>query len=304
MQMNRLFGMVYILLNRKTITAKELADHFEVSIRTIYRDIETLSAAGIPVYANRGKNGGICLMENFVLNKSVLTDKEQNDILTSLQTLNGVRYTDAEPVLNKLSNIFNKKSSNWVEIDFSYWGSKASDREKFDLIKNAILDNKLVSFDYFNSYGNSSIRVIEPLKLIFKGQSWYIYGFCRSKGDFRIFKITRIKNTQVLNERFEREVPEHKVIGDESADVNTVNLVLKIDQEMAYRVYDEFEQSSIQRNGDGSFLVKAAYPEGEWVYGYVMSYGNHAEILEPAHVREMIGKRLRDAAAKYLNMTY
>jgi len=132
MQINRLFEIVYILLDKKTITAKELSKHFEVSVRTIYRDVEALSISGIPIYTNKGKGGGISLIEDFVLNKSVLSEKEQNEILMSLQSINAMKFLDVEPVLKRLSTIFNKESDNWIDVDFSQWGSDDSEKEKFN----------------------------------------------------------------------------------------------------------------------------------------------------------------------------
>ena len=300
MQINRLFEIVYILLDKKTITAKELSDHFEVSVRTIYRDIDTLSIAGIPVYTNKGKGGGISLIEDFVLNKSVLSEKEQNEILMSLQSLNAMKFLDVEPVLKRLSTIFNKESTNWIDVDFSQWGSDDSEKEKFNIIKTAILSTKIVSFDYFSSYGEKTLRTVEPLKLVFKGQGWYLYGFCRLKGEFRIFKITRIKNLNLLNETFKREIPiDIWGDGDKSCKNKMVTLILKIDKRMAYRLYDEFDQENIKKNSDGSFTAIITFPEGDWIYGYVMSYGEYAEVIEPKDIREIIKRKFEEGLKKY-----
>jgi predicted DNA-binding transcriptional regulator YafY len=300
MQINRLFEIVYILLNKKTVTAKELSERFEVSQRTIYRDIDTLSAAGIPIYTNKGKGGGISLLDDFVLNKSMLSDQDQNEILMSLQSLNAVKFPDIEPVLNKLSLFFKKQSMNWIDVDFSHWGSEDSEREKFDLLKAAILNSKVLTFDYFSSYGKKTERNIEPVKLIFKGQSWYIYGYCKTKSDFRIFKITRIKNLKLLEESFKRDIPIGVLGNFENNNIKIVELVLKIDEQMAYRVYDEFDEALISKNADGSFIVTVSFPEDEWVYGYVLSYGNYAEVLEPKHIREIIKEKLQEGLNKYL----
>ena len=300
MQINRLFEIVYILLNKKTVTAKELSKHFEVSVRTIYRDVDVLSAAGIPIYTNKGKGGGIRLIDNFVLNKSVLSDKEQNDILMSIQSLNAVKFSDMEPVLNKLSILFNKQGMNWIDIDFSHWGSDDSQREKFNLIKTAVIRKNIITFDYFSSYGEKTERTIEPVKLIFKGQSWYLYGFCRSKNDFRMFKVTRIKKLCILSKTFERDVPKDIRSNFEPCNDRMVNLVLKIQEEMAYRIYDEFDEGCIQRNSDGSFTVTCTFPENEWVYGYILSYGSYAEVIEPEHIREIVKRKFEEGLNKYL----
>jgi predicted DNA-binding transcriptional regulator YafY len=301
MQINRLFEIVYILLDKKTITAKELSERFEVSVRTIYRDIDTLSGAGIPIYTSKGKGGGISLIENFVLNKSVLSEQEQKEILMSLQSLNTIELLDVEPVLNKLSVIFNKESENWIDVDFSKWGSTKIEKEKFNILKTAILNASVISFEYFSSYGEKTLRTVEPLKLIFKGQGWYLYGFCRVKHDFRIFKITRIKNLKLLNEHFKRDIPSDIwKDSDKSYKNKMVTLVLKIDEKMAYRVYDEFDEERIVKNPDGSFTATVNFPSGDWIYDYVLSYGNYAEVVQPSNIREVIKMKLEEVLKKYV----
>ena len=302
MQINRLFEIVYILLDKKTITARELSEHFEVSVRTIYRDVETLSIAGIPIYTNKGKGGGISLIEDFVLNKSVLSEKEQNEILMSLQSLKATRFLNVEPVLKRLSTIFNKENPNWIDVDFSTWGSDNNEKEKFNILKIAILSAKTVSFDYFSSYGEKTLRTVEPLKLVFKGQGWYLYGFCRTKGEFRIFKITRIREMNLLEETFVRDIPiDIWNEGDKSYENKMVTLTLKIDKRMAYRIYDEFELENINENPNGSFTATVTFPEGDWIYGYVMSYGEYAEVIEPKYIREIIKRKFQDGLRKYFN---
>lgn len=301
MQINRLFEIVYILLDKKTATARELSEHFEVSVRTIYRDIDTLSAAGIPIYTSKGKRGGISLMDNFVLNKSVISEKEQEEILMSLQSLNAMKFLDVEPVLKKMSTVFKKDGASWIDVDFSGWGSDAGDKEKFNTIKTAILDNKLISFYYFNSNGEKGIRIVEPLKLVFKGQGWYLYGFCRLKGEFRLFKITRIKKISLSEETFKRDIPSNIwEDSEQSFKYKIITLSLRIDEKMAFRVYDEFDEEKIIKNKDGSFTVSKAFPEGEWIFGYIMSYGDYAEVIEPKYIRETIKKKFKAGLEKYL----
>lgn len=301
MQINRLFEMIYILLDKKTITAKELAQQFEVSVRTIYRDIDILSAGGIPIYTNKGKGGGISLMDDFVLNKSMLSATEQNEILMSLQSLHAVKVPEIDKVLTKLRTIFNKQVINWIDVDFSHWGSNDSEREKFDILKAGILRATIVSFDYCSSDGEKNKRIVEPVKLVFKGRSWYLYGYCQTKGGFRIFKITRIKNIHSSTEEFTRKISDD-IWGEPQQSYNEgmITLILRIDARMEYRVYDEFDQDLIVKNTDGSFTVSVTFPENEWVYGYVLSYGNYAEVLEPQHIREIVKKKFQDGLQRYL----
>lgn len=303
MQIHRLLEIVNILLDKRAITAKELSEHFEVSQRTIYRDIDTLSAAGIPIYTTKGKRGGIRLLDHYVLNKTILSEKEQLDILSSLQSLKSLNVPDVEPVLKKLTVMFDKHNTSWIDVDFSQWGSGLTEKEKFNILKTAISNRKLVVFNYYSSYGEKTERVVEPLRLLFKGQAWYVYGFCRTKDAFRIFKITRIKNLTLSNESFSRNVQDD--IANNPLDLTNnvpnkmVTLVLKIDPCMAYRVYDEFEQEYIIHNQDGSYTVTATYPENEWVYGYVLSFGEFVEVIKPEYVREIIKQKLENSLRKY-----
>jgi predicted DNA-binding transcriptional regulator YafY len=301
MQISRLFEIVYILLNKKTVTARELSEHFEVSQRTIYRDIETLCQAGIPIYTNKGKGGGIALMEHFVLNKSLLSDREQNEILSALQGLKATSYADTDKILSKLSTIFGSKNPDWIEVDFSYWNSNAEDKEKFQQLKEAILNHRVIRFDYYNSYGQESHRTLEPGKLIFKGQAWYLYGYCRDKKDERFFKISRMKALQSEDEVFQPRpfvLPEEKEAGLKANLLR--EFVFKADSEVAYRIYDEFSKEDIERMDDGSFLVHAKLAAGSWLTGYLMSYEDHIEVLEPESLREQLIAKYNNALKKYL----
>lgn len=299
MQINRLFEIVYILLDKKTVTARELSEHFEVSKRTIYRDMEILSQAGIPIYTTKGKGGGISVLPEFVLNKSILSDAEQNEILAALQSVNALNGSPADPVLEKLATFFKKDNTNWIDVDFSHWGSDEKEREKFTLVKNGILGRTLLSFDYYSSYGEKSTRLIEPLKLLFKSQSWYLYGYCRLKCDYRIFKITRIRNISASVESFEREIPRDIWTEDEYAG-EMFALTLKFDAEMAYRLYDEFASEDIVLNSDGSFTVKTVIPKRDWICGYIMSFGEHVEVLEPQAIKNEIKNKYQKVLNKYL----
>jgi predicted DNA-binding transcriptional regulator YafY len=300
MQIDRLFMIVYMLLTKRTITAGRLAEHFHVSTRTIYRDIDTLSAAGIPVYTNKGKGGGICLLEDFILNQSLLSGQEQKEILIGLHSLQAANFPEIETVIMKLSALFKQQSMDWIEVDFSKWGSDDQDREKFKVLQTAISNETIVSFDYFSSAGEKSFRVIEPLKLVFKGRAWYCFGFCRNKQDYRIFKITRIQNLSSGQETFKRESPPWP-IGDsgQASNLKMINFTMIVDAQLAYRVYDEFSPESIVKNADGSFTVSATYPENEWVYGYVLSFGNFAKVVEPCCFRETIKEKLKKSLEKY-----
>ncbi|TYQ17986.1 UNVERIFIED_CONTAM: putative DNA-binding transcriptional regulator YafY [Acetivibrio alkalicellulosi] len=299
MQINRLIEMVYILLSKKTVTAKELSDHFEVSQRTIYRDIETLSAAGIPIYTIKGKGGGISLLDNFVLNKSMLSEKEQVDILSSLQGLKALNVPDVEPVLKKMAVVFGKNNTSWIDVDFSRWSGNSDEKERFNLFKRSILNKNKVTFNYHSAYGEKTIRTVEPLKLIFKGYAWYVYAFCCNKNDYRFFKVSRINNLIALDSTFTRDIPDNIPVAFKETSDSIINIVLKIKSTMAFRIFDEFGYNCVEENPDGSFTVTAVLPDEEWVYGYILSFGDYAEVLEPSHIRKEIKSKLEACLKKY-----
>ncbi len=293
---NRLFEIVYILMQKKKTTAKELADRFEVSTRTIYRDIETLSTANIPIYASKGKDGGIGLLDEYVLNKTILSEEEQNQILFALQGMKKVKGQDEKDILEKLSILFNKKINDWIKIDFSNWGN--IQEERFDIIKSAILNKQLVQFIYYNSNGEENNRIVEPLQIWFKDKSWYLISYCKLKEDYRIFKIARIKEIKILEEHFERELPKEEE--KEKHNFKMIELELEINKAMTYRVYDEFESKEITKKEDGNFIIKVKYPENEWIYGYILSFGEYAKILNPAYVKNIIKDKLQKTLKNYL----
>ena len=153
MQIGRLFETVYLLLDKKKMTAGQLAAHFGVSVRTVHRDVEALSQAGIPIYASKGAGGGIQLTENFVLNKSVLTRQEKESILASLSGLHAVRANEADTALGKLSALFGGDRSDWIEIDFSAWNPNDPAAGIFELLKQGILTRRITVFDYSAANG-------------------------------------------------------------------------------------------------------------------------------------------------------
>lgn len=300
MQMNRLFEIVYILLNKKTATAKELAERFEVSVRTIYRDIDMLSSAGIPVYASQGKGGGISLLDDYVLNKSVLTEDEQNEILFALQSLTITQNPETDKVLSKLSSLFNKSKTNWIEVDLSPWGSDKNKKCEFTILKNAILNHQMIEFTYFNTSGEKSSRKVEPIKLIFKVHAWYLQGFCLAKNEYRTFKISRMSNIEITQEFFTDRMPEGLSVDEnEQNSQKWINVQVKIAPQGAYRVFDEFDESEITRNQDGSFTVATSLPENEWLFHYILSFGTDIEVLTPQNIREMIQGKLNEIIWKY-----
>jgi len=301
MKINRLLEITLILLNKKTVTAGDLATRFGVSTRTIYRDIDELSSAGVPVFTNKGSGGGISLLENFAINKALLTEHERDSLLLALKTLQATKYPEIDIILEKIGAVFKKAaSSDWVHIEFSPWGSGPNEENKFLDVKRAILECKIITFDYINADGILSHRQVEPTLLLFKSQAWYVWGYCRTRRDFRTFRISRIRNMVVTDEGFVRRAPENvKEEEPEAVSLKNVTLKLRFQPQDLYRVYDDYDEERITRNPDGTYDVTVTFPEDEWVYGYIMSFGCYVEVLEPQYIRGIIRKRMQKALKFY-----
>lgn len=298
MKGNRLFEIIYILLDKKNVKAKDLAEHFEVSQRTIYRDIEALSEAGVPIYMTKGKGGGISLLSDFILNKAVLSQEEKKEILAAMQGLNAVNENEFNGALSKLSSFLGGNNENWIEVDFSNWDRNNELGDKFTDIKSSIINKNLISFEYFNSDGEVLERIVEPLKLVFKSQGWYLYAYCKKREDNRFFKLTRMKNIKIISEKFTRTAPNKLFLEEDIGYSNKlIHLKLRVNKKLGFRIYDEFQKYSLDDNGD--FIVDLDFQLGDWLYGYLMSFGENIEVLEPLYIREEIKKRLLCALSKY-----
>ncbi len=296
MRESRLFKIVYYLLEKGQATAPELAEHFEVSVRTIYRDMDSLSGAGIPIYAEAGRNGGIRLMNGFVLDQAVLSEAEKQEILSALQSINITRNVSESRTLQKLSAMFQLPSENWLEVDFSRWGDHRFDNEKFELLKTAVIRCKSVRIRYAGADGVERERTVQPYRLVYKAKAWYLKAFCTEKEDMRTFKLNRILDYAILEEGFvRRSFPERP--DDPEADCPLITL--RFPKEMAYRVYDEFDKTQVRREENGDLFVSARMPEGAWLTGFLLSFGTQVEILSPAHLREEVAGQAKKIVEKY-----
>jgi len=299
LQTNRLFEIIYLLLNNENTTARELAERFGVSSRTIYRDVDTLSLAGIPIYMEKGRGGGIRLLPDFVLNKSILSEQEQNEILSALQGLSLVGDGEGGQVFKRLSAIFNKTVTNWLEVDFSDWSF--GNGYVFDNFKTAILERRVAEFDYYSAYGEKTRRRVEPVQLWFKSRAWYVKAFCLGKQDMRLFKLLRVSNVIVMEEKFEKRdlLASEPSPTPESHHRPDVTMRLRIKPAMAYRVFEEFAESMVEKQPDGSYIVTVTWPEDNWVYGFILSFGEHIEVLAPEYLRQIIKEKAQQIAGQY-----
>lgn len=298
MKENRYFQMIYLLLEKGNMTAPQLATHFEVSVRTIYRDIDILSLAGIPVYAMPGKGGGIFIQDNFVLNKSILSEKEQKQILMALQGLRIVEDDNTSDLLSKLSSVFQKQNTNWFTFDFSSWTKTGAKKETFHVLQSAIFKSKKVIFNYYNGKGEAITRTVEPLKLVFKSYDWYVYGFCSIRNDYRFFKLTRIRDLEMSNEGYIRTVPNEIFTRAENFEMEMIQVTLLFDQSMTIKVYEKFDEEVTVKQ-DGNLLVETVMPNNELLYRYILSCGDKVEVMHPQSVRNILLERSKKIVEKY-----
>lgn len=298
MKDNRLFRILYYILEKGKVTASELADKFEVSVRTIYRDIDSISSAGIPIYALQGKGGGIEIDENFVLSKSLLSEDEKRQIMSALQGLDNTTKQYENELLTKLSALFKMKSTNWIEVDFKNWQNNKLYEKTFNGIKSAILSKNIISFTYFSSNEKETNRSVKPVRLLFKSQDWYLYALCLIRNDFRYFKLSRIKNLEIHTEKFDDSF-EDVILKKEVPHENTVHIKVKFDYKVAFRVYDELN-GEITEDNDGNLFTEIEIPNDYNLYNYIFSFGDGVEVLEPEEVRVQIKKMINKMADKYI----
>ena len=298
MKDNRLFRILYYILEKGRVTANELADKFEVSVRTIYRDIDSISSAGIPIYALQGKGGGIEIAEDFVLNKSLLSENEKQQIMSALQGVDNTSIQHENELLTKLSALFKMKNTSWIEVDFNNWQNNKLYEKAFNDIKSAILSKNIISFTYFSSNEKETSRSVKPVRLIFKSQDWYLYALCLLRNDFRYFKLSRIKNLEIHEEKFEDSFDD-VILKKEIPNNHKVRIKVKFNRKVAFRVYDELN-GEITEDDDGNLYTEIEIPNDYNLYNYIFSFGDGAEVLEPKDIRMQIKEMINKMAEKYI----
>ena len=285
MRESRLFQILYILLEKGAATAKELAEKLEVSPRTVYRDIDALSQAGVPVYAEPGRSGGIRLLGDFVLDKALFSPAERRELLSALQSLSVLE--SGSPTFSKLSALFGPPPESWLEVDFSRWGNKLEDNKKFETLKSAILCHQRLKIAYAAASGQITTRIVLPLKLSYKSKSWYLHAFCTERQSPRLFKLTRILDYTLLPQHFSPPLPSPL---PESPPTPRTRLRVVVPSAMANRVYDEFAADEISLQPNGDYLVTVEMPDDSWVLSFLLSCCGHVQVLEPFRLRNLLAE--------------
>lgn len=287
MKIDRLIGILSVLLQKENTTAPELAEKFEVSRRTINRDIEDLCKAGIPIQTTQGVGGGIRIMEGFSMDRTLLTSKDMKMIMAGLRSLDSVSgshyYGQLMEKIKPGSSEF-ITGSDAILIDLSSW-NKDVIAPKVSLIQDAIEDRRMISFTYYAPSGDSK-REIEPYYLIFKWSSWYVYGFCSLRQDFRMFKLNRMDKITLGQSGFEmREVPVPDLSRTKLYPKN-IEITALVESDMKWRLVEEFGPHCYKELSDGKLLFNGFYSDMESMISWILTFGDKIEILEPAKVRE------------------
>ena len=300
MKIDRLIGILSILLQRQTVTAPELAEQFEVSRRTINRDIEDLCRAGIPLVTRQGVNGGISIMENYRLERTLLTNGEMRDILAGLRSLDSVNGT------NRYGQLMEKLSAGAsdfmtgdqsVLIDLSAW-YKDSLVPKIELIREGIDRARRCEFLYFSPRGESRRR-IEPYYLIFRWSSWYVWGWCEEKEDFRLFKLNRMDGLRLSPDDFERRNVPFPDLGEEKIFPGGIRVKALFDPSCKWRLVEDFGAGCFEVQEDGRLLFHADYTNREELLIWLLTFRDKVELLEPENVREELKGTLRKVLEIY-----
>lgn len=300
MKIDRLISILLTIIEKKKVTAEELSNTFEVSVRTIQRDIDDLCNAGVPIYGEVGKNGGYHITENYKLDKNYITKKE---ITTLVDILSGFKDTlfkgSVRDLLSKFS-IFNDsiKSNRKFVIDTTPWGINVKrQNQKLEEIQKATEQTRYLLFDYTDLNKNMTRRKIEPYTIIMKGNSWYLYGYCTFRNDYRLFNINRIVNLKIENIFTERE--NIKPIGAFNIDQPRTPIEIILQTKTSFTVPEYLNPIEEKILKENKRQIKCSVPLDEWLYSILMSLSNEFEIIEPLYVREEIINRIKESLKIY-----
>ena len=300
MKIDRLIGILSVLLQEEKTTAPALAERFEVSKRTINRDIEDICKAGIPVRTTQGTGGGISIMDGYRMDRTLLTSKDMQMILAGLRSLDSV---SGSSYYGQLMEKIQAGSSKFVSgrdsilIDLSSW-YRDSLEPKIGTIQDAIEDRHLVTFRYYAPSGESE-RTVEPYYLVFRWSSWYLWGWCCDRKDYRLFKLNRMDHVRKSEEAFDcREAPMPD-LSNEKIFPGEIAVKALFAPDMKWRLVEDFGSDCFTESEDGRLLFTAKYTDMENLLTWLLTYGDKAEVLKPREAREKIAQIARNMVRKY-----
>lgn len=289
MKIDRLIGILSVLLQKEKTTAPELADRFEVSKRTINRDIEDLCRAGIPIRTAQGIGGGISIMDGYRMDRTILTSKDMQMILAGLRSLDSV---SGSSYYGQLMEKIQAGSSEFITgrdsilIDLSSW-YRDSLAPKIEIIQDAIGDRRLIKFRYYAPSGESE-RTVEPYYLVFRWSSWYLWAWCLKRKDFRLFKLNRMDGVQITEKNFECRDATMPDLSNEKIFPGGIKVKALFEADQKWRLVEEFGTSCFTENDDGRLLFTADYTDMENLITWILTFGDKAEVIEPEEVRERV----------------
>ena len=309
MQIDQLFEFVYILIDKKQTTASEMADRFGVSTRTIYRWIEALSVSGVPVYSQKGRGGGIAISEKYALDKRILSEEERIAIVSSVKAFNNLAGNPASAVnanfkaAEKISGLV-ATDTDWLEVDFSPWSPEGSNvRQLFATLRECILKKRQVSFEYFRGDGKTEQRLVHPWKLVYKGQAWYLQGWCTTRKAERFFKLSRMRNISMTGRA--ATVTRYSVSDVNSQSENQpaksslITIKAKVSNNKISYLLDTFICSEVLPNKDGSITASFTVPDDPWLQDLLLGFGPDLKILSPKSLRQRIINLAQDVLKNY-----
>jgi len=310
MKLDRLLAITMLLLNRRRVGAKELSERFEVSLRTIYRDLESINQSGIPIVSYTGADGGYEIMDQYRLDRQLLSLEELQSIIVALKSMHpSLEEQDIGSLLDKVGALMSKSEhgeaaalNQQIIFDLNPWHGGELEKGKLSILKKAVRHAHLIRFSYTTSQGDDSERDCEPISIVLKNYIWYLYGYCRYRQDFRIFRLSRIDHLLVLPEVFERRVlPPEQVFfrWDRSGEPQGAHLVLLFQPRAKAKVQDYFQQERIVVQADGTLLVTVVQPDEPWLYGYLLSYGADVLVIEPKSVAQTLLKKAQEIVRLY-----
>lgn len=310
MKVSRLVSIIMILLDKQRIGAQELANMFEVSIRTIYRDIDAINMAGIPIRSTSGVGGGFEIMKNYKIDRNVFSTTDISTILTGLSSLsNMIQSNELVNALAKVKSFIPvdrvdeiKLKTDQIHIDLSQWIGYRNVQPYLEIIKIALQENKLLSFEYADRHGNKTEREAEAHQIVLKGNHWYFQGYCYKRNDFRLFKLTRISNLKLENIFFTpRDYQKPLLDFTDILATIQVKIKLRIHKSIMDRVLDYCMYEHFSPDGDEYYIVTFPFIENEYYYNILLSFGDKCECLEPLHIRTELKRKIYDIANLYEN---
>ncbi|MBN1847460.1 MAG: YafY family transcriptional regulator [Deltaproteobacteria bacterium] len=310
MKIDRLFSELVYLINRDVVTAREMADHFEVSVRTVQRDMDTLALAGIPLLSLRGAQGGYGIMKEYKLDRQLMNTHDLFFILTSLESISStLKNKDMRTTLDKMKTLIRDYQQTEIlsrkeqlHIDFSAFSIGKNSHELFSILQKSIENRTLITFGYTNNHLEMTKRVVEPMTILFKWFSWYLYGFCRLRNDFRLFRLSRMENVRPIYKYFTRRdktVVQFMKEMDTKAEQHAMEITLRFHPSAKAHIGDYLKDGAMDTDSEGYIILKLAMPEDEWLYGMILSYGDMVEVLEPPHLKRMILEKSLQILRKY-----